>query len=124
MTGHYEVTVPGQEPEPPVGSGPTPISPYHQFVQILAERQTRDARLYKLCWRESWVHENKMPDLEPVRRSQLERFGVAWDVLPASPGIPELAWYRPGWLALALVSLEINVLSDLHVLPPSPGSWM
>ena len=90
ITGHCEVIVPAQEPEPPVGSGPTPISPYHQFVQILAEGQTSDGRLYKLCGRESWVHENKMPELEAVRRSQLERSGVAWDVVLASPGIPEL----------------------------------
>lgn len=30
-----------------------------------------------------------MPDLEPVRRSQYERYGSAWDVLPGSPDVLE-----------------------------------
>lgn len=75
--------------EKPIGCGPTPVSPNHEFVHVLAEKQTRMGKLYKVCWRESWVHEERMPDLEPVRRSQYERYGSAWDVLPGSPDVLE-----------------------------------
>jgi hypothetical protein len=60
----------------------TPISPEQQFYRILAEKSSKDSVMFKVVWRESWVHESKMPDIEPIRRAQYAQMGVAWDILP------------------------------------------
>ena len=64
-----------------VSWGLTPISPFRQFHRILAERRSDQGALFKVIWRESWVHESKMPDLEPIREAQSMQYGKAWEVL-------------------------------------------
>lgn len=67
---------------------PTPVSPCRQFYQIVAEKPSRNGIMYKVVWRDSWVHESKMPDIEPIRYAQYMQFGEAWDVLPGSSSSP------------------------------------
>ena len=67
---------------PQLQYNPTPISPDRQFYRILAEKPSKDGAMFKVVWRESWVHESKMPDIEPIRRAQYAQTGVAWDILP------------------------------------------
>lgn len=71
-------------PPPQIQYNPTPVSPNRQFYRILAEKQSKDGVMFKVVWRESWVHESKMPDVEPIRRAQHAQFGVAWDILPGT----------------------------------------
>jgi hypothetical protein len=70
---------------PQLQYNPTPVSPNRQFYRILAEKSSKDGVMFKVVWRESWVHESKMPDIEPIRRAQHAQTGVAWDVLPGTP---------------------------------------
>ena len=67
---------------PQIQYNPTSISPERQFYRILAENPSKDCVMFKVVWRESWVHESKMPDIEPIRRAQYAQTGVAWDILP------------------------------------------
>ncbi|KAM0718992.1 hypothetical protein Q7P37_004897 [Cladosporium fusiforme] len=73
LTPHYE---------------PTPVSPIRQFYKILAEKSSEHGVMYKVLWRESWVHESKMPDIEPIKYAQYMQFGETWDVLPYSLSSP------------------------------------
>jgi hypothetical protein len=73
---------------PPAHYNPTPISPDRQFYRILAEKSSEDGVMFKVVWRESWVHVSKMPDIEPMRRAHQTQFGEAWDVLPEPSTLP------------------------------------
>ncbi|KAK3115495.1 hypothetical protein LTR53_005111 [Teratosphaeriaceae sp. CCFEE 6253] len=45
-----------------------------------AERRSTQGTLYKVVWRDSWVSQSRMPDMEPVRRAHVARYGTAWAV--------------------------------------------
>ncbi|KAK3672627.1 hypothetical protein LTR78_007439 [Recurvomyces mirabilis] len=62
--------------------GPTPVSPARCFTDIAAEKTTGEGKMYKVIWRESWVHESKLPSLSPVRQHHIQRFGCGWQVHP------------------------------------------
>ncbi|WPH01235.1 Hypothetical protein R9X50_00407200 [Acrodontium crateriforme] len=72
---------------------PTPVSPARCFTRIIAEKQTKHGKMYKVSWHESWVHENTLPNVGPIREDQERRFGHVWDVLPPSP--PPAPLYKP-----------------------------
>ncbi|KAK3066907.1 hypothetical protein LTR53_016540 [Teratosphaeriaceae sp. CCFEE 6253] len=55
----------------------TPVSPYREFSAILAERRTRSGTLYKVVWRDSWVSQAKMPEIEKIRQAHMARYGVS-----------------------------------------------
>jgi hypothetical protein len=79
---HRPIAVPkGLTPVQAVNYGLTPISPFRQFHRIVAERRSDQGTLFKVVWRESWVHESKMPDVEPIRQAQSMQYGKAWEIL-------------------------------------------
>lgn len=63
---------------------PTPISPDRHFSQILAERSSSEGRMFKVVWRDSWVHESRLPDIEDMRVAHVLRHGRHWDVYPSN----------------------------------------
>lgn len=65
----------------------TPTSPERHFTTILAERQSSMGTLYKVVWRNSWVHQSRLPDIEAVRLAHVARYGRAWEVQTSNGGL-------------------------------------
>jgi hypothetical protein len=60
---------------------PTPVSPERCFLSVTAERHTDEGKIYKVVWRESWVHEDRLPDMELVKDYHFRQHGTHWEVL-------------------------------------------
>ncbi|PPJ52148.1 hypothetical protein CBER1_10988 [Cercospora berteroae] len=57
----------------------TPECPSWQFQDIVAERQSAHGTEYNVEWRNSWVLQSQMPDVTPVLRNHIKRFGRPWE---------------------------------------------
>ncbi len=80
----------------------TPTSPERHFTAILAERQSSTGTQYKVVWRNSWVHQSHLPDVEAIRQAHVAHYGRAWEVQTYNGG---LYWYTMALMARASIVL-------------------